>query len=112
VSDGFRDTLITTSSRLVSAMVRAAFLFPSTWVLERVIHRLRPHPGHSPLLALQIIVIWVYVFGAADLLERFGYLREGNALGKAVKLASGLTMVALVPLLLVWAVVAFRQRRR
>jgi hypothetical protein len=51
-------------------------------------------------------------FGAFDLLERLGYVRKEHALARVVKLASGLTMVALVPLLLVWAAVAFRQRGR
>lgn len=112
MTEGQHEALIATTGSWASALVRAAFLFPSAWVLERVVHRLRDRSKGSPLLALPILVVAVYAFGTTELLEKFDYLPREHPLLKVVQIASGATMVAFIPLLLVWAVLAFRQRRR
>jgi hypothetical protein len=112
VTGEVRDRLITTSVIWLTAMVQAAVLFPSAWLLERIVHRLRRHREHSPMLALPITVIWVYVHGTTDLLEELGYVPDEHPMVQAVLNASVATLVAFIPLLLVWASVAFHQRRR
>ena len=111
VAKEVRDTLITTSVSWVTGLLQAALLFPSAWLLERIVHRLRRHREHSAALALPITVIWFYVLGITDMLEEFGYLPREHLLAQAVLNASVAILVAFIPLLLVWAVVAFRQRR-
>lgn len=112
MTDDVRQAVVDTSGSFVSALVQAAFLFPSAWLLERVVHRLRSPSEPSPLFVLPFTVVAVYIFSVTELGEQLGYLPHDHPLAKTLRLASGLTTVAFIPLLLVWARVAFRQRRR
>lgn len=111
MSDEFRKGLIETSVFLVSASVRTAFLFPTAWLLERIVHRLRSDPERFRALALRIAVVALYAIGTGEVLAGWGYVQKEHPLVKALGITAGLGMVAAIPLLLLWGVVAFRQRR-
>jgi hypothetical protein len=61
---------------------------------------------------LQITVVALYVLGSGEVLAGFGYIPEEHPLSEALKIIAGVGMLAAIPLLLLWAVVALRQRRR
>jgi hypothetical protein len=111
VSEGFRRGFIQISGLWVSASVRAAFLFPSAWILERIVRRLRPDSARSRALALPITIVALYVLSAAEALTDFGYVPLEHPLVGAVKFTAGLAVLAAVPLLLIWVIVAVRARR-
>jgi hypothetical protein len=112
VSDGLLNGLIETSAFLVSASVRTALLFPAAWLLERIVHRLRSDPDRFGALALRIAVVTLYAIGTAEVLSGWGYMQKEHPLIKTLGITTGVVMLATVPLLLLWGVVAFRQRHR
>lgn len=112
VPNGFRDTLISTSGLWAEISARAAFILPSAWILERVVRRLRPDSERFRLLTLPILVVAIYALGIVELLEHFGYVSQEGPLNGVMNFAVGVGTVAAIPLLVVWATLAFRQRGR
>jgi hypothetical protein len=112
VSDTARESLIQAAQGFASGSVRAAFMFPSAWVLERVLRRRNGHRSHLRQLALKILVVSIYVLGTAEMLVYRGYVPEDGGLDNLFRVLNGLGILAVLPLVALWAIVAFRGRRR
>ena len=111
LSSPFRETLISVSGGWMEGSTLAVFVFPSAWILERIMNRRRSDSERFRLLALQITVVCIYVLGTGVSMEKIGYLSEESAIARALKFIPGIGEAAAIPLLVVWAAVAFRQFR-
>ena len=107
----FRELVICVGSGLSSGSVMAAFMLPTAWVLERILHRVRSRPDRFLHVTLKIMTLAVYAHGTRWILKSCNYIAKDDSALSSFSHVTAAFELALVPLAVVWAVVVFRGRR-
>jgi hypothetical protein len=112
LSQEFRERILCAGAGLSSASVLTLFMFPAAWVLERILHRLRSTTDRFSHVTLTLMTIGLYINATEQILYRCEYIARDPPAPRISTVLAGIFELGLVPLLILWAVVAFRGRRR
>ena len=112
LSPQLRERIICAGAGLSSASVLTLFMYPAAFVLERILHRVRSTPHRFSQVALKIVTIGLYVNASEQILYRCEYIANADSVPRVSSILAGVFELALLPLLIIWAVLAFRGRRR